>query len=143
MKNGRALMIYAEEVEKTAAHAQDVERLGERSLQLKEALEKLKSVTMGLMGFAIKGNIDRFLADATLYLELFGQVPIAWQWLLQGLAAQSGLAKEPGGRNADFYAGKLYAMDFFFEYELPKIDGLVRRLTSENTVTLNIRPENF
>ncbi len=31
--------------------------------------------------------MELYLADATLYLELFSIVTIAWQWLLQALRA--------------------------------------------------------
>ena len=34
---------------------------------------------------------EAFLADATLYLEFFGIITIAWQWLLQGIAVQKAL----------------------------------------------------
>ncbi|MBC7893487.1 MAG: acyl-CoA dehydrogenase C-terminal domain-containing protein, partial [Sphingobacteriaceae bacterium] len=47
------------------------------------------------------------------------------------------------GSEADFYSGKLAAMRYFFEYELVKIEGLARRLTSADAVTLEVRNEFF
>ncbi len=43
--------------------------------------------------FAIKGDMEEFLADATLYLEFFGIIAMAWQWLIQGMAAQKALRR--------------------------------------------------
>jgi len=143
MKKGRALMIYSEEVEKAINKASSVERLRQRSVELKEALDLLKSVTMHLMGIAMKGNIDHFLSDATLYLEFFGHVTVAWQWILQGITAAEALAKNPSAPDRDYYEGKLLAADFFFEYELPKTLGLAKRLKSGNTVTLDVKQDNF
>ena len=143
MKDGKAFAIYTEEAAKTAAEAGSTERLKERGAGLEEALSVLKDVTAHLKGIAAKGNVDQFLSDATLYLELFGHVTIAWQWLLQGIAAQKALSSGCSEDDALFYEGKLFAMDFFFEYELPKTQGLAKRLRSGNRVTLEIRAENF
>ncbi len=143
MKNGKALMAFAAEVESAVNRASSLDRTRDRAAELKESRELLKGVSMHLMGIAMKGNIDRFLSDATLYLEFFGYVAIAWQWLLQGMVAAGALAKKPAAQDADFYEGKLHAMDFFFEYELPKCLGLAKRLRSEKTVTLDVKREHF
>jgi hypothetical protein len=47
--------------------------------------------------------MELYLADATLYLELFSIVTIAWQWLLQALRAieAQGACRDcrpPGGK---------------------------------------------
>jgi hypothetical protein len=110
--------------------------------KLEGAVDILKAVTGALVGIAVKGEIERFLADATLYLEMSGIICIAWQWLLQGMAAEKalGAAMET---DRDFLEGKLLAMKFFFEYELPKIEGLRTRLVSGEAVTTAAKPRHF
>jgi len=46
-------------------------------------MEKLTKVTLHLIGLAQSKGPEVFLADSTLYLEFFGIISIAWQWLLQ------------------------------------------------------------
>ena len=91
MKNGQALGLYLEEVQATLQDATASEALRPYAERLKEALEKLRSVTMYRVQFALRGDVEEFLADATLYLEFFGIIAIAWQWLIQGIAARKGI----------------------------------------------------
>jgi butyryl-CoA dehydrogenase len=86
---------------------------------------------------------DVFLADSTLYLEMFGIVTVAWQWLKQALAATQALAKKPSAKDVLFYQGKLHAFRFFFGYELPKTLGLSTRLVDPDTVTISMKAEFF
>ncbi|MEW6262394.1 MAG: acyl-CoA dehydrogenase [Thermodesulfobacteriota bacterium] len=138
MKQGRALSLYLEELEKTAAAASADEVLAPYGRRLSEASGKLKEVTGRLIGLALEGQVDLFLADSTLYLEFFGIIALAWQWLLQGLALRQGLAGRPSEAEAGFYQGKLAAMKFFFHYELPKIQGLVGRLLESDGLVLSV-----
>lgn len=56
------------------------------------------------------------LANATVYLDAFGDVMIGWMWLWQAWVAKAALATVPGDA---FYRGKLAAFRYFFRYELP------------------------
>ena len=95
------------------------------------------------MGVAGEKGPEVFLADATLYLELFGIVTMAWQWLCQVLAAEKALALNPSPRDRQFYTGKRFAFRYFFAYELPKTLALVRRLTDGDPLTVEMAPEMF
>jgi len=103
----------------------------------------LRTVTAHLTDLGKKGIPELFLADATLYLEFFGIVSVAWQWLVQALAVVKALKNQPEGAEANFYHGKLFAFRFFFEYELPKIEGLAKRLTNSDGLTVEINPDFF
>ena len=58
-------------------------------------MNKLEKVTAHLMGIAMEGKMELFLADAALFLEFFGIIAIAWQWLLQATVARKALAGNP------------------------------------------------
>ncbi|RMF22790.1 MAG: acyl-CoA dehydrogenase, partial [Bacteroidetes bacterium] len=60
------------------------------------------------------------------------------QWLRQGIAAVQGLANEDSPQTDAFYRGKLLTLDYFFEYELPKIQSLRSRLLSSNHLTVEL-----
>jgi hypothetical protein len=143
MKNGKAFSFFIEEVMKaiSACHADPL--LSIHAEKLGDGLALLRKVTNHLLEFARAEETERFLADATLYLELFGIISIGWQWLLQGLAVQRGLAKGPSESDARFYNGKLYALRYFFSYELPKAQGLAARLMDSDPVTVEMSPSFF
>ena len=94
---------------------------------------------MNLTVLGMQGQFELFLKDATLYLEAFGIVIIAWQWLKQGIVA----AEKLGDSEDSFYQGKLYTMEYFFEYELPKTRALLATLKSTSKVTVEMQNEHF
>jgi alkylation response protein AidB-like acyl-CoA dehydrogenase len=144
MKNGKALFLYLAELEKAVAAGRAIPECAPSAEALAKAVETLKEVTTSLTGIAMKGEIELFLADATLYLELFGIVAIAWQWLLQAVTAATALAANPAAKDLDFYQGKIHTCRYFFAYELPKISGLAARLQeSGDGITVQMKPEWF
>ncbi|MEW6442995.1 MAG: acyl-CoA dehydrogenase [bacterium] len=143
MKNGKAFLLFLGEVESTIREAAPFDKLSRQAEDLKAALETLKEVTGFLSALAMEGKIDLFLADATVYLEFFGIIAIAWQWLIQATAAEKALRSGAAEPDATFYRGKLYAFRFFFGYELPKIQGLATRLRNADGLTVEMEDRFF
>ena len=91
----------------------------------------------------MQGDVEKFLADATLYLELFGIIAVAWQWLIQGVVAQRGLETDCSALDKQFYEGKLHTMRYFFHYEVPKTYGLASRLMESDGLTVEMSSAIF
>ena len=142
LKNGKSLMLLVTEIMKTIEEANQYETLKPHAATLTKYLGKTDSVTKHLLSLAGK-DLEIFLSDATLYLELFGIVTIAWQWLVQGIKAEAALQKGASGDDADFYHGKIHTLRYFYEYELVKIDSLMKRLLSEDNVTVEMQAAWF
>jgi butyryl-CoA dehydrogenase len=143
MKNGKAAMLFLKEVEESIDIAKKDPTLKPYADKLEESVNELKKVTAHLVGLAMEGKIDLFLADATLYLEFFGIVAIGWQWLLQAVAVQKAIRGNPSESDMKFYRGKLHTFRYFFCYELPKIKGLTESLLTSNGLTLEMNKELF
>jgi len=143
MRNGRAFSIYLEEVRKTIKEAEAYPELQEQLQELREAIGRLIDVTQYLAEFARQGKAELFLADATPYLECFGIICIAWQWLKQAVSVQRALTQDLSGSVADFYHGKMCVFRYFFDYELPKIEGLAKTLKKSSGVTIGMKTEFF
>ena len=143
MHDGRAGLLFIEELEKTIHAAGDFPELEPLAGQLGRARKKLQEVTFHLFAVAAEKGPETFLADAALFLELFGIIAIAWQWLLQGVAVQKALEEELSVAETSFYQGKFFTCRYFFCYELPKIDGLATRLLETDPLTLEMKAELF
>lgn len=143
MKGGKAYKLYLKEIQGTIWEAEKFEELQSCVQRLKQSLETLQKVTAHLMDVAKKETPEIFLADATLYLEFFGIISVAWQWLVQATSIVKALRDGPNGTETNFYTGKFFAFNYFFEYELPKIEGLAKRLMNSNGLTVEIKPEYF
>lgn len=87
--------------------------------------------------FKMNQEPEKFLADATLFLEASGIVCIAWMWLRQAESAQKAL--NIGASEQDLYFGKIETARYFMEYELPKINGLIERFHSNSYPTIEMQ----
>ena len=142
IKNGRSLQLLVVEILKTIEKASSLDRLKPFAQKLQVYLGKTDTVTKHLLGLATK-DLEIFLSDATLYLELFGIMTIAWQWLVQAIKAEEALLAGVIGDDFDFYQGKIFTLRYFYEYELVKIDALMKRLLSEDNVTVEMEAAWF
>jgi butyryl-CoA dehydrogenase len=143
MKKGKAAQLYLAEVRKAIKDARGDEELKPFADKLTEAVALLEKVTMHQFGVAAKEGPEMFLADATVYLEFFGIIAIAWQWLRQAAVAKKALSGRPGEADMNFYQGKLAAFRYFFGYELPKIQGLSDRLLNSDGLTVKMKNDYF
>ena len=137
MKGGKAPQLLFAEMSKTIAEASTYDDLKPYADQLTAELARVQDVMGSLLPHAMKGDTERYLSDATLFLEMFGIVVIAWQWLKQSIVAkQTILTKNPQGDELTFYEGKIHTMKFFFHYEVPKTLGLAVRLKDPEVLTI-------
>lgn len=138
MAKGKAVKLLMQEIQATLEQAAKQSELADMAAQLGQVTKQLHKVTLALLELASKEKPEVFLADATLYLEYFGTVTIAWQWLKQATVAGVQLEKDLPEQEYNFYQGKIYTCRYFFEYELPKTSGLAYRLMSDDRLTLEI-----
>ena len=143
MQKGKAIMLYANELQKTIAAAKKIPELEKPADQLAKAMADLQKITQHLLGVAQTKGPEYFLADATLYLEFFGIIAIAWQWLVQGIIAQKALNGNDKNVDRNFYKGKLFTLKYFYGYELPKTLGLGKRLMESDGLTVEMPTELF
>jgi butyryl-CoA dehydrogenase len=142
IKNGKSLQLLVAEILKTIEKAESIEKLKPFSEKLKIYLSKTDAVIKHLLSLA-SNDLEVFLSDATLFLELFGIITISWQWLVQAIEAVEALVPGTTGDDIDFYQGKLYTIRYFYEYELVKIDSLMKRLMSCDNVTVEMQANWF
>lgn len=135
--NGKAAQLLFAKVQETINAAKTNSELAPYADKLAADLAQLQKVTMHLVGLAMKGDNELFLADATLYMELFGLVTVAWCWLKQGIVAKNALiAKNPQGEDLAFYEAKIQTLKYFYHYELIKTHALATRLMDTEVLTL-------
>ena len=137
MDKGAALTHLSGEMGKTIKVALAEDALKPYAGALSEKTGLMKKVLEHLMGYAQKGNYERFLADATVFMEFFGNILVGWLWLDMALHAQKALSKGDPSQEKGFYSGKIHAMQFYFTYELPKTEGLARVLLNASDLTVS------
>jgi alkylation response protein AidB-like acyl-CoA dehydrogenase len=130
MNGGKALGVLAERISETIQRAGHVDGLAVHANALAQALQKIGATTKAAWSTGVP---EEALANATPYLQAFGHTVLAWIWLELALAAKAAQADgqwDKGPLGAGFLKGKLACADYFFSFELPKIEawlGVVAR----------------
>jgi butyryl-CoA dehydrogenase len=132
MKGGAAIHYLIDEMSRTVDTAESFPALEKYAGELREAMGRLAEVLAHLQQFASVGNVELYMADANLFMELASITVVSWQWLKQGVVAQQKLAE----RDDDFYFSKMETMKFYFRYELPKTISLASSLMNADIVTV-------
>ncbi len=136
MQQGRVLELLQEAIQDTIIKAATYPALASYSIILEAELTRMGSVLQHLGQFAVKGEIDRYLADASVFMEMVGYIVIGWQWLKQAFAASKKLAeKDFSSNSAIFYQSKIHTMEFFFHYELPHTLACEKTLFNTSQLT--------
>ncbi|MEJ2585295.1 MAG: acyl-CoA dehydrogenase [Robiginitalea sp.] len=143
MDKGVALTYLAEEMEKTIKAAMTIDGFQSYADILAGKTDQMKKVLNYLLGYAGKGNYERFLADATVFMEFFGNILIGWLWLDMALHADKSLTAGETSRHKGFYTGKIHAMKFYYTYELPKSDALAKVLLNTSDLTVSVEDGLF
>lgn len=138
-ENGAAFALLTGEMTKTAEAAKKDASLRAWGEALLAAVADAKATTDVLHAAKDKGEINLFLANASVYLDMIGHLVIAWMWLKQAIAA----APHADGPEADFYRGKLAACRYFFHWELPKTRAQGELLRSLDSTCLDATPALF
>lgn len=142
MQDGAALRLLGERMGRTierAAGAGDG-TLEQQAGALGAAMARLTGVTQVLWA---AGDPAVTLANASVYLEAFGHVVMAWTWLEQALVAHAALATAQAQDEQDFYRGKLAAATYFFRWELPKTGPQLDLLATLDRTTLDMQDAWF
>lgn len=143
MENGKALQLLSTEIQNSIMESMAHDSLKPLATQLGGKLELTQKVLQSLMGYAMQGDYQRFLADATPFMEFFSTIVIAWQWLDIGREAQKALVSGSTKYSTQFYENKLHAMQFYFKYELPKTTGLAEVLMDTQALTIHTEKQVF
>jgi len=142
MQNGKAFQLLIGEIMQAIHLAKELDELNSYAEKLALAMETYKTTLNYLQQFAKQGDIERYLADATVFMELSGIITIAWQWLKQATIAQKALKTgDTSNQSTVFYESKIETMKFFFKYELPKHLSISDTLMNPEIVTIKSEKE--
>ena len=136
MDKGKGLALLSAEILSTIEVATGYQALQPYAKILNEKLQLTQKVLDKLMPHAMKGDFEKYLADANIFMEFFSLVIMGWIWLDIAMNAQENLQKSSLKFPENFYIGKIETMKYFYSYELPKTSGHAEILMNPTTVTI-------
>ena len=136
LNNGEGAKLLLEEIKKTIDKANEDNELKEWASSLNDQLDQTQKILFHLIPFATKGDYERFLADASVFMEFFSLVLVGWSWLEIGIASKHALIMGDSSLDSQFHKSKLDALEYFYVYELQKTKGLAEILLHPSSVTI-------
>ena len=141
MNNGEGLKLLLAEIIETITKASNYPELKEYCDSLSEKIKLSEKILQSLMPYALKGDFEKYLADASIFMEFFRLVIVGWNWLEIAANSQQALKDENKKYSDIFYKSKIETMKYFFEYEMPKAIGHSEIIMNPSSVTIKKEEE--
>jgi len=96
---------------------------------------------MGTMAMSLK--VMNAFAFAHPFMEVCGDVVMAWMLLWRATIASQKLEKKPGKKDAAFYNGQIKSAEFFIYSILPITFGKMKAILAANGAAVEIEEDAF
>jgi len=136
MSDGKALKLLAGMITEDIKTAMTFDDLKPYAETLGQNMKLVEKVLGGLMPHAMKGDFERYLADATIFMDMFSTITVGWQWLKMANKAKQALVTGKMEQEASFYEAKIHTMRFYYKYEMAKTRGLANTILDANELTI-------
>ena len=102
--------------------------LQQYALKMGEYMTLNNQVLEHLSTYSRASDFEKYLADATVYMEFLSTLVIGWQWLKIAAKSSSYLDEKTSEYPKELSTGMVNGLRFYFKYELSKMLGLAETL---------------
>ena len=141
--NGKAMMDLFGEMHKTLAAAKGFSPLKDEYAVFETALNKLAETAMHIGGAALSPNVLSAFASAYPFMEVAGDVIMAWMLLWRAVISARALKNGPKPKDAVFYEGQLKSAQFYMQTLLPVTFGKINAIMKTNGAAVEISEAAF
>jgi len=143
MNEGRPIMDLMGEIQKVIARAKEKTATAELANKLEEALNKLGEVAMHMGATAMSEKALDAFACAYPFMEVAGDVVVAWMLLWRGVLAAEKLEGKPKKKDVAFYEGQAKSAEFFIGTMLPITLGKMNSILAGSEAVCAISEDAF
>ncbi|MDM8553577.1 acyl-CoA dehydrogenase [Desulfococcaceae bacterium HSG7] len=143
MKKGKPIMELLGEMQKSIAAAKNMEATQSLANKTDTTINKLGEVAMHIGGMAMSAKVMTAFAYAYPFMEVCGDVVMAWMLLWRATIAATKLEKGAKKKDIPFYEGKIKSAEFFICTILPVTLGKMNAILESNGAVVEITDEAF
>jgi alkylation response protein AidB-like acyl-CoA dehydrogenase len=156
MDKGAVFIDFLTEIKAAIAGAREIPRLDALAAQVEKALNRLSEIAAHLGKIAYSKDLKLAFAYAHPFLEVVGDVIMAWMLLWRATVAVPRLEKLAGSADAEaikskvgehkdtaFYDGQIKAAEFFISSMLPAAIGKMNAIAASNPAAIDINEKSF
>ncbi|MBU1170322.1 MAG: acyl-CoA dehydrogenase [Proteobacteria bacterium] len=142
MKKGQVFMDLMGEIQNTIKTAKELPTLAAATEKVETALNKLGEVAMHMGKTAMSDKVLNAFAFAHPFLEVTGDVIMAWMLLWR---ANTAATKLDGAKKKDipFYEGQMKSLEYFTSCVLPVTFGKMDAIKATNGAMIEISEDSF
>ena len=156
MKGGRVFMNYLTEIQKITGIAKETDGLENLSDRVDKAVNRLGEIAMHLGKTALSEDFKVAFAFAKPFLDVMGDVCMAWMLLWRATLAVPALLDRVGSldyktrqeqsvknKEIAFYEGQLQSANYFINSALPITMGKMNAIEAGDAATIDIPEASF
>jgi len=136
MGNGKALQLLMGKIQEVLTSASTYDEFKPYIKNLSSRLEEIQKVLAKLMPLAMAGENEKFLSDATTFMDMASNIVIAYQWMKMAVKAKENLITGKGQNDQLFYESKIHTMKIYFKYELPRVTSCYQTIMDDDVLTI-------
>jgi hypothetical protein len=156
MKKGAVFIDFLNEIKTTVDQAAENAHLADLAGRVDKALNRLGEIALHISKTAVSKDLKLALAYAHPFMEVVGDVVVAWMLLWRARVAVPRLEKLAGSldpeavqtkvaknKDAAFYDGQLKAAEYFIHAMLPATFGKMNAIAVPNPAAIDIHERSF
>ena len=143
MKQGKAFRSLLSRMQKTIAEAKAVASLTELADKTAIAVGKLGEAAMHLGTTAMGPNVKKAFSFASPFLQVTGDVTMAWMLLWRATVAAQTLEKGGSKKDIAFYEGQLKSAEYFIKTVLPVTVGRMHAIADTCGAAVDILDDSL
>ena len=142
-KQGRLFMDLLGEMKKTVADGKSVPRTAPLARKLDASVDMLGETAMRIGMAAMGPDLHKAFSFACPFLDVTGDVCMAWMLLWRAVLASRALEKGAGAKETLFYEGQVKSAQFFIEAVLPVTMGRMAAIDAMSGAVVEIPEAAF
>jgi alkylation response protein AidB-like acyl-CoA dehydrogenase len=143
MNQGKPVMDLLGEVQQTIAAAKSISGLEDMAGKLEAAVNKLGQVALHIGQIAMSEKVMHAFAHAYSFMEVCGDVIMAWMLLWRASLAAQNLEKGASKKDVAFFEGQIKSAEFFVYSVLPVTRGKMNVILTTNPAAIEISEDAF
>ncbi|MGA8179463.1 MAG: acyl-CoA dehydrogenase [Desulfobacterales bacterium] len=143
LNKGKPVMDLLGKIQETIAMAMDTRGLEDFAGKLEAAVNKLGEVALHMGTMAMSPKVLSAFAFAHPFMEVCGDVVMAWMLLWRAAVAARKLETNPKKKDAVFYEGQVKSAEFFIYSILPITYGKMKAILTLNGAAIEIAEDSF
>jgi hypothetical protein len=143
MDGGKSLMAMAAEIQKIVNRAKEIEQLKPLAEKTEAIVKRLGDSAMHLGKSMMEGQVLNALAYSYTFMEIVGDVIMAWMLLWRACVASDLLTKGTRKKDEKYLEGQVKQANFFIKTFLPVTNGKIDAIMESCCAAIDMDDESF